>query len=277
MKKLSKLLLIIAILGLGFNSCEKEEMPGEIPGMGNAGGELEVKSQFVEPEGIEISGLTGVSYNSPVSAQGFVEGKGYPKSGSINMSNFSRYGSGGQWVKIKVNLKNTRNDGRCVWFPRGLVFKVSHPEYQNAILLCWTPVWVDANSTREIVLDVYCINKGKNGSDENVTYTIMGVTSSVVINKLLELIGWRMINIEFYQSPYQNAKTKSLNADDFNYNNMVVQLQDALWTLTNDGKELSQAQIDYINSLPMMPEGSYPANLDDEGALPPSNWREYAE
>ena len=34
----------------------EKEIPGQIPGMGNAGGDLEVKTPFVLPEGISVVG-----------------------------------------------------------------------------------------------------------------------------------------------------------------------------------------------------------------------------
>jgi hypothetical protein len=256
MKKLSNLFMILAIVAIGFVSCEKEkvEQPGEIPGMGNAEGELEIAEKFVAPAGIEISGLEGVP-TTGVS----VTGTNVLKSSNT----YSSYhcGSGGSfngdvfraWINIGLTIYNSSTEERCVTFPQGLVFKVSDPEYQNALLLSDVKICVKGGETIQITLHAYCINKGKDGSDADVNYTILGTTSSDVIKKLLDLVSERLINLQYYSGENTSTALKSVAAEDISvYYERAHHLQEAVWTLTNDGQDLSSDQINYIKSIPMV-------------------------
>ncbi|WP_430813760.1 hypothetical protein [Carboxylicivirga sp. RSCT41] len=278
------LFAFVIMMGLAvLPSCDKDEVEeaGNIPGMGNAGGELQVVEPFVEPDGFVIEEVRGVGEPATAAAQ-LAGSKGDLKSvaavTTTRWGNYNSYGCGGRNIKIKLAIRNKRSYGRCLWLPRGCVFEVSDPSYQHGILACWTPIWVNANSIRHIILEVFCINQGKSGSNTNVTYRIKGVTKSLLMKKFLMRCNWRKINKEFYYGSSRDGMSslKSMNSEDLEkYAELTDVLQDAIWTLTNGDGSLSEEQIDYIESLPMMPADAYPEGLGEEGYTPPEDWSEY--
>ncbi|WP_430809895.1 MULTISPECIES: hypothetical protein [unclassified Carboxylicivirga] len=267
--------LIVIALMMSFAGCSSdEEQAGEIPGMGTAEGVLQVVEDYQAPEGFVIGDGIGVNYGSSnAGVKSYVPSTAALKSGS---GWFNSYGSG-RFIKIKLTITNVKDYGRCCWLPRGLVFEVSDPAYQHGMLMCWTPIWLRANQTRDIILEVFCINRGRSGSDTSVTYKVKGVTSSPVMKRFFQRLGWRKINKEFYYGTSAHQyELKAMAAEDLaKYDEISENLQEALWTLTDGDGDLTQEQIDYINSIPLMPEGTYPAYLDDEGAIPPEDWQEY--
>lgn len=278
------LFTFIITLGLAvLSSCEKEEIEeaGNIPGMGNADGELQVVEPFVEPDGFIIEEVRGVG--APPSTNALLtDGKGDLKSveamTTTRWGNYNSYGCGGRNIKIKLAIRNKKSYGRCLWLPRGCVFEVSDPAYQHGILACWTPIWVNANSIRNIILEVFCINQGKSGSNSNVTYKIKGITNSVLMKKFLMRCNWRKVNKEFYYGYSSNgvSSLKSMSSGDLEkYAEITGVLQDAIWTVTNGDGTLTEEQIKFIEAIPMMPSGSYPEALDEEGYTPPEDWSEY--
>ena len=249
-------LFAILFFSILFTACEKIEQPGEIPGMGNASGELEVEP-FEFAKDIKIIGeITGYS-NEAASVK---ELKSTMKTYSIN-----EYGSGGQFVSLKFTLKNENLDSaRTMYFPQGLICKVDNGDYQNGILLQWTWVTLNPGEEREITLDLMCINKGKDGSDAFTNYDLKGVTTSDVIwEELLKPIGLKKVNIEYYLC----RETGKLSA---NYDSIASVLQDAVWSLTNGSTGLSAEQKEFINALPEIESGSYPKEITTGAELPKS-------
>lgn len=267
-------MLVIAML-VAFTACEKEEVeevPGEIPGMGNAGGELEVEA-FAFPDDIEFVGaITGIGGSSRA-----VQGQPYLKSASVDATySHSCYGSGGQHVKLKLTVKNNNPTlKRTVYFPPGLIFKVNIGGYQNAILLDCTWICVQPGETREFLLYLYCINLGKNGSDSTSEYEILGTTKSSLMLALISWIHWREINWEHH---YLNVETNKAELKkgltNVSYEEIANKLQDAVWAITN-GTGLTDEQIEFMQSIPMLPEGTYPKELDDKTLEPPYYFEEY--
>lgn len=266
---MKKIIFILAIAMLvAFTACQKEEVvveaPGEIPGMGNAVGELQVQEPFNLPDGIELVGSVG---GLEPGTTGNIAAEGGLKS----TETWRCYGSGGRWVKLAVTLKNTSNKYRTVFFPRGLLFKVNKEGYQHAMTLQWTWVCIQPNAERSFALNTYCINKGKHGSDPQANFSILGITNSETMWRLLRMIGWRKINLEHYQ---QIGTTTALKADELTYDEIQENLQDAVWSMTN-GAGLIEEQIQFIESIPMLEDGSYPEGLDDTTVEAPYYFDEY--
>ncbi len=180
-------------------------------------------------------------------------------------------GSGGKWVKVKVTMRNTSDKRRTVYFPRGLVFKVNKQDYQHAMLLQWTWICIQPQAEREFVLYLYCINKGKHGSDPQANFSILGITNSNTMWRLLRMIGWRKVNLEHYE---QVGSVAQLKADGLDYNTITENLQEAVWSMTN-GDGLTETDIQFIESIPMLEEGTYPADLDDKTVEAPYRFDEY--
>lgn len=256
MKKLT--LLTLLLIGLLFTGCIKElpevEEAGNIPGMGNTAGELEV-TPFEFAEDIKIVGeITG--YGNEVAAI-----SGLKSTTNVDYD-ASDYGSGGQNIRLKITLQNEDTENyTTMYFPQGLICKVDNGEYQNGILLQWTWISLKPGEKRTISLDFMCINLGLGGSDASVGYELIGVAKSEVIwNELLTPIGLKKINIEHYLC----KETGELSAD---YNAIASILQESVWALTN-GTELSGEQKEFISSLEEIEYGMYPPEITWGGQLP---------
>lgn len=265
MRKILTLALVVSLFA--FTACQNDDVTiadesGNISGMGDADGELQV-TNYNLPEGMEIVG----------NISGVLETSGIAQQSQLKSSSFhSYYGSGGRYIKVKCVLKNNVNRRRTVFFPPGLIFKVHNQDYQHAILLCWTWMCFDPSQEREIVLDLYCINKGRTISLVNSSFEILGVTNSNVLKKLLALCNLRKINIEHYT--VLNNKT-GLKAT-VSYDEITENLQNAVWALTN-GTGLTVEQEEFINSLPLLEDSQLPPNISNLDFEPPYYWEEYTE
>ena len=255
MKKIINLFAIISLVLIGFTSCEKNTVDS-IPGMGDAPGEIEIKEDFSAPEDVSISvqGADEITLDQLLNN---------PGAQLKSASSSPRYcGAGGSylgeafrfWIRIKLTLTNAANKRKCVNFPAGLIFKVQQEGYQNGILLHCVHVCVPAKTTQEVYILAFCLNKGKDGSKADVTYTMPGVTGSNILwYWLLNRLERKRINIENFLSSTSSANLKSASASEDElekYATIADKLQNALWTLTNDGEKLSKKQIDFIESLP---------------------------
>lgn len=265
MRNLLSLVFIALFL---FTACELKEDPetyGNIPGMGNTEGELQATS-FDLPDGIELIGsITGLGDEANVA----VSGESNFKSTEGNQSNYPCYGSGGKWVKVVITMRNTSSNWRTVFFPRGLLFKVNNSGYQHAMLLQWVWKSIPPNQDVTFVLNLYCINKGLDGSSNHVNYDICGVSSSPIMLEFLSRIGWRKINYEHF-----NIVGGDFKSTQVDYEIITENLQEAIWTITN-GNGLTQEQIDFIESIEVMEEGTYPKELDDPSVAVPTYFDEY--
>ncbi len=258
MKKIYNLFLVASLFILGIISCEQQsEVPGGIPGMGETPGELEIKEPFVPPDGVSYEVVGG----EELSLEDII-GSGQNKLKSS--LNNSVYGSGGSiynsdfrlWITVKLTFTNKSNKNRRITLKKGLIFKVVEPGYQNGILLNRVIFYVKAHCSRTISVIAYCLNRGRDGSNENLHYTIPGVTDSKKMwKKLLDKLENRMVNIENFIVPSGSPSLKSINEYDIDkYMEIADHLQNMVWTLTNDGTELSQEQKDYLESLPKIEE-----------------------
>ncbi len=252
-------LLVIIITILFLASCEKKEnISAGIPGMGETEGELEIKETFVATDGT----LDGITFNIQGAEQITSDDLLSPSQNQLKSTSlhWNYYGCGGSWhnssfkfwIRIKLTLTNSSDSEKCVVFPAGLVFKVNEPGYQNGILLQRVRVCIDPNTTKQIYLFTFCLNKGRDGSNANVTYTMPGITGSDWLWKyMLNILENKKINIENFLYTSSSAQLKLANELDLTkFEEVSDHLQNAVWTLTNDGEELSQEQIDYLHSIP---------------------------
>ncbi|BAX78713.1 hypothetical protein [Labilibaculum antarcticum] len=253
MKRLSKLLLIIAILGLGFNSCEKEksELAGEIPGMGNAVGELEVE-KYDFHEDLVFSPIIGVGDNLKSASFDEVVIEGVAQ------------GSGDE-VVVTLTITNTNSaEWRSVYLRAGTVFEVNLPGYQNGISLAPVVICLSPGEERIVTLYLYCLNAGKSDSDDSASYKLLGVTQSEVMMELVNTLQGKMVNYEDYMIYYGDG------AGSF-YNDVKDMLQKIVWHITN-GAGMTDEDYKYINSLPELPQGVLPEGIYDLGFVLPASW-----
>ncbi|MBS2097589.1 hypothetical protein [Carboxylicivirga linearis] len=238
--------LLFAILTIGmisFVSCEKEavEEPGNIPGMGYTDGSLEAQSyDFNDNLSFgEIRGVSSTSLSSVLKSTGTFD--------------FKVFGSGDQ-IRVEITVTNDHStECRSLWFRAGTVFEVDDPNVQHAILMCPVNVCVPPNSEKTFILDLYCLNEGKDRPTENNTYTFLGVTTSKPVLDLLTLLQGKKINWEHYVA-YPEP--------DLNYADIIERLQEILWKITN-GSGLTSEDTEFINGLPNLPIGVLPEGVYD--------------
>jgi hypothetical protein len=250
---MKKILIGLAALTLMLGSCTKEntEKAGSIQGMGNTSGNFEVKAPFTLPQGISVLGdITGLP-------------KAGTKGGDSKSTAYSCYGSGGKMIKLKVTLLNRNDNQRTIFFPKGLLWKCDDAGYQDAICLQTTWVCLKANSQRTITLDLYCINYGRTTSDNFAYYRFVGVTSSPIFNSLFKMIGWKMINYEWINP--NPAKSDAVAGPT--YDQITERMQNIVWNLTNIGKDVSDDDKAFIESIPELSATEIPV-VDSQSQFP---------
>lgn len=251
MKKVLLGLIIVSFFSLF--SCEKEKLdtPGNISGMGNTSGDLEIKEFFELPKGINLVGdITGVK--SPVG-----------KSGEIGQSlgdakaDFSIFGSGG-FVRLKLTLSNFRDYPITVFFRKGLVFRCNYGGFQQGLCAQTTWACIQPHSVRSLYVDLYCLNKGIPAPDQTGKYSILGITGSQTMWNLLNLIGWRKINYEMCYPRFH----KGIEAEP-TYEEIIARMQTIVHNLTNDGLEITAEDKAFLESIPeLTPSEIPPLDID---------------
>lgn len=253
------LMLSIILTGFIFTSCIKEEpvdVPGNIPGMGDNNSALEVKP-ITLPENVSFVGeIRGYEENN--------------KSAAL-FPDYKIFGGSGHYIKLELTITNGNNHDITHYFHAGTIFKSSKLDYQHGILLQWTWVCLKAHSQRTIVLYLYCINKGKNNSDGNNTYEMIGKTTSAPMLNLLKMLKLKKVNHEFFKFH------KSTTEGEYDYNTISEKMQEAVWALTNYGTEIPEDIKAYINGLPELEPGTYPEIVANEDAETPTFFKEYGE
>ena len=250
------ILFLFAFSLLGFNFCQKDtlESPGQIPGMGNTPGEIQIKQSFVIPDGInvigEISGLENPD------AKG-----GELKPVNDSKSVLPRFGSG-LAVRLKLTVLNSRNNPRTVFFPKGLIWKCVDGNYQHGVQCQTTWFCLAPNEMRTIYIDLYCANLGIPAPDSDGKYKILGVTSSKVLWDLLNLIGWRKINFEMI---YPSISSKGDGSPT--YEEITDRLQTIVHNLTNRGIAISAEDEAFITSIPELAPEEVP-QVDQNSQYP---------
>ncbi len=225
MKKILFLVTFSFIVAVTFLSCSKDksddDKPGNIPGMGDAGGELEVDTISSYPIQPSILGdIRGLAV-SPLPTE-------------------NAFGSGGGWVILDMIIDNTLDKEASFYLQGGSVIECRTVGYQHAICLNRVDVSVEANSTKEIKLLVYCINKGRSGSSPEIFYIVKGVSSSGRMMRLVEALEGKKIDIRDY---LPDNKTDFVNISE--------KIQELVWAITN-GSGLSDDDWDFINSIPLI-------------------------
>ncbi len=261
MKKIVSMFIVASLIVIGFTSCEQEsEAPGGIPGMGETPGELEIREPFVPPDGVtyEVVGGEELTLADVIGSEQteLKSTSGYPGEFICGSGGSLYQGELKFWITVKLTFTNISNTNRRITLKEGLIFKVVEKGFQNGCLLKRVIFYVKAHSSRTVSILAYCLNRGRDGSNENLHYTIPGVTDSDILWKeLLESLKDRQVNIENFIEQTPSPSLKSINAGGIEkYKEIADHLQKMVWTLTNDGKELSQEQKDYIESIPVLEE-----------------------
>jgi len=197
MNRVISMFCIVSLIVIGFTSCEQtSEQPGGIPGMGETPGEFEIREPFVPPDGVTYEVVGGEELTLAD-----IIGSEQTKLKSISEDPENMIcGSGGSlyngqlrlWITVKLTFTNISNINRRITLPEGLVFQVVGKGYQNGMLLKRVIFYVKAHSKRTVSVIAACLNRGRDGSNENLHYTIPGVTSSKEVwEKLLKSLDGR--------------------------------------------------------------------------------------
>ena len=238
-------LLIVTLLFL--SSCEKDKLdsPGNIPGMGSTQGELEVKEPFTLPQ--------GVNYVDQIHAIWEID------------TSHSTFGSG-FGAKLSLTLSNSTDVRKTVFFPKGLIWKCSSSENHNGILLQTTWVNLEPNSVRDLNIVLYCINWNKPTPSQEISFNIIGVSSSPTISNLLNVIGWRKINYEMIYGTIKGITSSPYTGPS--YKEVTERLQNIVVNLTEKGVDISNEDRNFIESIPQLSPPETPSSRDSEYQFP---------
>ncbi len=250
---------IVAFTACGSDDDDKIDgvgyLPGEIPGLGEAAGELTGK-QFTLPNGIELEG-TIMGLNSRIFnlSSSFTPAL-FPeiharKEKNLQEKAFDLRASAdpeiavgsGYYVRVLAILNNENNTDTEVVFPAGLIVRALSSSNQSGVLLKKTSVTVPKNGSLNVGLILYCGNASRSPSGSSAQYEWGVVTDSKLILELCDLLKNKKINYEEFAKAEYNT-----------YKDQVDELQSILWSLTDGDPEysngLTDMQKEYIASLP---------------------------
>ena len=245
------------ILFTGLTSCDKilHDVPGNIPGMGDSNEKLEIKEAYTLPDGIGITGpITGIEEADPKLLNFYKPVYGAKSS--------SYFGSG-RLVRLTLTLVNSKNVPRTVYFPKGLVWESQSDGFQHGIQIQTTWISLQPNTTRNIVIDLYCANLGLPGPTTQTSYKILGVTSSTVLWRLLDRLGWKKVNYEMING----TSVKGEVIEGPTYDQITERFQAMIHDLTDRGIDISEEDIIFINSIPELAPEEIP-QIDENSQFP---------
>lgn len=144
--------------------------------------------------------------------------------------NWEPFGSG-SYVDLYIKFFNALNIDTSVTLPGGLIFIDSTKVYQHGLILQPLVIPLFANDTTFAKVKSYCINMNRDPSDWLAVYYTGPTTNNSELVKIISIL-----------------KAKDQIAMD-NYS-VVSEVQTIIWDVTDYNQVLSQAQINYLNSLP---------------------------
>nr|WP_321412675.1 hypothetical protein [uncultured Carboxylicivirga sp.] len=251
MKKILYLLLIGFILFL--SSCSEEleqaETPGNIPGMGNTPGSIEVMGQITLPDGVVIDGDIKGSSEFTTSASAILKSEGggddHEEGGGCDHGSEHQpgqegrceHGSGGQWVAVDLTIVNTTDLEKEIILPAGCVFECQEDGYQHGILIQEIFIKIMGRGAINIKLNLYCLNRGKDGSNATLTYQLRGIASSKNMGHLTTKLEGKKIDVIYFRDTPEE------------YQNLISELQKLVWAITNDNG-IDEHGWNFIDSIP---------------------------
>jgi len=262
MKMWRLLFLLCSVLMVTACSSDDDEnnapnyLPGEIPGLGEAGGQL-TGTTFVLPTGIklqeQIKGYGGYIYarssSVPVSySEIFAEKERQLQNTPLVLrasaaSDADVIVGSGYFVSVLCILNSTNNTDTEVVFPAGLIVKALSSDHQNGVLLKKTSVVVPKNGSLKVALVMYCGNAGRSASSSSYEYEWGVVTNSDLILDLCNRLKDKKINFEEF------SKNEGLDV----YKEQVDVIQGILWSLTDGystSEGISESDKKWIADLP---------------------------
>jgi len=230
--------LIFCISLLIIVGCAKNDnsntTPSSIPGMGEAGGELQVSAPFVLPEGVTLISIEGI--DDPIITTTFEE-SALKSSSRFGYRNNCR-GSGGDWMALKMTFRKKNSNCKEIFLPAGCVFESDDEESQNGIVMQDIKlIFEELQETITAKIYLYCINKGRRGTSYRVNYNLKGITDCKIILDVITALQNKRIDISDFTDE---------DLDD--YKEICSYLQDCVWKITN-GNGLEDNDWNFIKRL----------------------------
>lgn len=256
--------LIAALIGCTAVSCGKDDdepqpqpkdyAPGEIPGLGEAEGEL-TGTPFKLPDGVVLTGeITGGGdqdgywnlYGESSMSYAFTAKDGTVTTRSLAPKtrageNAHYFGSGSSCVDLVIPMRNSRSSSVTVTFPAALILRNDAGDCQNGVLIKEVTVTIPAGADYRLHLAFYCGNLHKDTAGSDDRYSLGVVSDAKPLLDLCDRVKNKKINIEEFDP------TKEEDFDT--YISQRTTLQVIVWLVT-DGPGLTEEGISYINSLP---------------------------
>lgn len=236
MKK--NLLIIAAIFSITFFSCTKDEITiteeeGAIPGMGNAGGDVEIAEAFVLPEGIELLSVTGMTPDEidvELSSANLKSGR----------SSSKWYGSG-KHIQTIHRFRNTTDKPINCRIPARSVYKCDKEnrfpqDIQLGTIVQDIDCEIPANSEKDCIVKLFCLNKGWSGSIAEMNYNCLGLLGSEHMKGFTDFLKDYPIGRERYQG-----------SSDEDYNEAAEMVQEMVWCITQGTQGLDEQKKKFKN------------------------------
>lgn len=232
----------------------KDYAPGEIPGLGEAEGEL-TGTPFRLPDGVELtSEITGggsqYGYWTQAASgaaphilrqkDGSVTGR-HPAAITRAGENCRYFGSGYGYVDLLIPMRNTRSGEITVTFPAATILRSHSGAYQHGVLIKRVTVTIPPGADCLLCLAFYCGNASKGAASGSTVYELGVVSDAKPLQDLCSRVKNKKINLEDHRP--------ADSYDMYAYQAQVSELQDIVWAVT-DGTGLDGQQIEYLNSLP---------------------------
>ncbi|MDR1554959.1 MAG: hypothetical protein LBS39_02910 [Campylobacteraceae bacterium] len=244
MKKIFKLVMSVLVLsflvGCGGGGGSSNDSPGAISGLGDASGEV-TGEVFQFPDGVILEGdVLGIG-GSSLKVNNINQPNYYkPSFNAVTITGANAtIGSGSVYVRLVFSLNNTNNVDTEVVFPAGLVAISTTGDSQNGLLIKETSVVIPANSRYKVVLIMYCANLHRATAGGYYYNNFFIVSNSSTLQELFDLVKDKKINNEEYDSSQSST-----------YSNIVGNLQDIVWSITDDANGLNDSHKEYIANLP---------------------------
>jgi hypothetical protein len=202
--------------------------PENTNGLGDNNG-FPTGTQFNLPPWIELIGeIRGGEYYG---GKSIPVNKHMPTFANKELSEYWQYYGSGTYVDLYLTLHNTLTTDSIFTIPGGLIFIDSTKTHQHGFVLQTVSIPVLALDTTYAVIKAYCANLSRSSSSWEAIYHFGPVSNNSELVKIVNIL-----------------KTKQLlTYMDYEVSN---EIQDIVWDVTDYNQILTQAQLNYLNSLP---------------------------
>jgi hypothetical protein len=211
------------------------DQPGKIPGMGETPGSLQGTS-FKLPAGVVLLGDIGGALPYKSDSKDAAGSKLIWIAGTYD----AQIGSGSD-VSINLRLMNKNATAIKVVFPVRLIAKPRDSKNQVGILLKETSITLQPNVEYSVALLMYCAQRQRIGAIMGSVYDLSMVSDSSTLKELTDLLVNKKINVEEYGNSLSDLTA---------YSSIYQGLSTIVWNLTDYGVPLSNANKQWIASIP---------------------------